>query len=600
MDRPLSKTQKKALKHLLARFSGRSAAQAAEMAAELAHPEIDGEELRASEKKAFLEALPWALRTLLHGTDYQGRVTHLQVEGGRGLAVNNPALAERLKADLGPTGELSRRGFAEMLTLLKDQGTFAVQVDEKGLARTSGVGSDANAKMADMRWITDTVWVTRELLAKTDPAVCPRALFTLARVYVSQKSAFERFVRDPALYHRGGKLDGIAHVFDGATLELDTDMNRRRLESHGLALEAFSDSIKEGLVDRLPSGFPPSSLRGDDLDRVLSSVAYLADYLSAIRFFDPETRTSGNWEEVPFTRSMWDTTAVTLGFESARDLLTNPAYDDDEDIRFVRERLRERSAVLSNPAALRTLVDRGWQAVRADDPCENDRRAIDASAAWTAAFAKLDDDPLRDIDRRLSLLRITTEALLGDHGLRRYRGDSYLATNYEHAGCLDKHGRIWPAARVFEAQDASEEASFAARGALLVPGLEAQWVLPVPVLAIACSRLLNQALELRRASPANAELDALVHRIWREESFFVARTLAAVTPEEYVKSDGRRGQPWALPEAYESITILPGSRFGERYGFVVGANTPLAWTVANAFDAFERFAKDQITMGKGR
>lgn len=596
----LSKTQQQALRELFLRFSEASEAEVSTCVAELTRPDLDGPSLKAKDKQAFLEALPWALEALVSGTAQANQVAHLALKDGRSLAVNNETIAQKLRADYLPGAAFSRHGFQELFDTLKAKGTFAVSVDDKGLAVTSGVEAHVNAQMSVMRWCSDTVWITRELLAVEKPEACPKALVSLAKVYLSQEDMFKRIILDPSPYHRGGKLDGIAHIFDGATFKLNEDFNRRRLEGHGLALKAFADAIKEGLVDGRPSGFQPSMLKGDDFKRVLDAMAYLADYFNAIRYYDSHTRTTGNWEEMPFERSMWDTTAVTLAFESVQDLLINPAYDANTQVQAVRAELRQRSTLLGSPAAMQGLIQRGWEAVRAYYPCENASRAFDASAVWTAAFAKLDADPLEDVRKRATLLRLSAETLLGEFGMRRYNGDSYLSTNYEHMSLFDNQGRLHlPGASKggFEANDVSDEASFAARGALLVKGQEAQWVLPVPVMAVAYSRLLNQVLDLQKTQGENHELKAILLELWNNENYFIARTFAAVTPESYVKSNGRKGAPWALPEAYESITRLQGSRFEDRYGFMVGANTPLTWTVANAFDAFQRFGQDQVRMG---
>jgi hypothetical protein len=598
--RSLSSAQQEILKQLLTQFVTANASEISGVVDELSQPEIDTSKLRAAEKKAFLAGLPWALQAQLQGTEYQKGINFMSVKGGRSLVVNNPEIGKRLKADFTATGEFSRQGFQELFELLKQKGTFGVNVDSKGLAVTSGVEAHINAQMSIMRWYSDTIWITRELLTVEKPEACQQALFSLAQVYMSQEDMFKRLIQDPTPYHQGGKLDGIAHIFDGATFKLNEDFNRRRLEGHGMAMKAFADAIQAGFVAKQNYGFSESKLKSADFDAILSSIAYLADYFNSIRFYAPDTRTTGNWEEMPFERSMWDTTAITLAFESVKDLMTNPAYDANANIQYVREQLRKRSIILANPDQIDALINKGWNAVRSYYPFENASRAFDASAVWTAAFAKLDSDPLQDIQKRMNILRMTSESLLGDYGLRRYNGDSYLATNYEIMSLVNNRGQLHlPGTKklTFESNDVSDEASFAARGALLVKGFEAQWVLPIPVMAIAYSRLLNQALELQKAQPADLKLKNLVTDLWTQENFYIARTFAAVTPENYTKSNGHPGAAWAIPEAYESVTLLQNFRGDDHIGFMVGANTPLTWSVANAFDAFNRFAKDLGTMG---
>jgi hypothetical protein len=540
-------------------------------------------------------------KTIAEGTKYQKHIKAVMYKDGYVFA-HNDMVADVLAQNIDRRGILSKKGFEKIYNKLNAKDTFKVSVTKDGLVKTSGVDAEANVFMGSMIWYSDTLWVTNNLLKYVKPEVSSKAYYTLAKIYLTQKDMFEKIAKDPAVYHNGGKLDGIAHLFQGDSLEIDANFNRRRLESHGMALWRFSQAIADGVYYKQSYGFPSADIKEAKFDDVLQSIAYLAKYFDAIKFYDGKTKQNGNWEEVPFEKSMWDATAITRGYEALCDLLFNEKYNNNKDIQQVRAalnaHLKEVFGTEVSKEYIDNLIAKGWAAVRSYYPAENALRERDASSVFTAAYAKLDDNPKEDIKKRLNLLDLTAAKLLKQFAMQRYPGDSYLSTNFNFMSAISNYGKVMlPNASDirFGSADTSEEGYYELRNSLLLEGYEAQWLLPVPMGAIACSRMLEEATAYYKQNPNDEEMKGLIKRIWETENKYIIYTLAGITPaQDYITANGFEGQKWTFPEAFEAVTIATKGQ--NSFGFIVGAHTPLAWTVANAKESFVRFEKDLKTI----
>ena len=507
--------------------------------------------------------------------------------------------------------------FKELLTVLEKKGVFEEQVDETtGLIHTAGLAEGENPDMM-RQWVTDTVRCG-DMQRRLHPLTWPKALMTLAHFYQQPQElrAFHDIIKDPTRYQKGGAKTGVAHIFDPNKLTRDPGwFNNKRLESHGLALGAFCDTMVDGLVKGQPWGFSVDLLEHPDRLKLISeTISHLAAYLIAIRYYDAPS--AGPWEETPFAGGLtWDTEAARAGLESFADLMENPAYSQNPSITKVREALAHATYArrLARPALAgaiaagrRKLIDR---LVHAKVPFEHPLRPLDASTAFVAGSTlRLAHDLVPDVRRHLEVLDVVQKGLVREHGMLRYAPfkvllrdgssrmspDAYLAKNYWIA--FDNEDRLnlpWQhLLSAFGSKDASDVSVFLARAHFATPDSEAQWFLVSEVAygyAYQASRILSSLYsEKREASTVENELIA---RAMNSAAAFVNRSLARITDvcdegHFCAKSNGSNAPPFAVPEAYEFVSTLETAASSR---VIAGAHTPLAWARASLYRALMQF-----------
>jgi len=145
--------------------------------------------------------------------------------------------------------------------------------------------------------------------------------------------------------------------------------------------------------------------------------------------------------------------------------------------------------------------------------------------------------------------------LAGDHGIRRYLGDSYWMANYKNL--FSEENRT---------ADFSDDMS--ARDSLLKAGQEAQWCIFDSI--ISCSYGLEYKKAVASGTASKEELDALKLK----QVLFFNRAVGQVT------GDDCHFGPWLCPESY----YIENSANGK---YVVNDVCPLLWTQANLINALQ-------------
>ena len=531
--------------------------------------------------------------------------------GAVSLAVHNRTVAGLLRT------AYTVQNFKDLLAILEKNGVFEEQVDEEtGLIQTAGLAEGENPAMG-RQWVTDTVRCG-DLQRQAHPLTWPLALMTLARFYEqpAQLKAFHEIIQDPSRYLHGDVKSGVAHIFDPKKLTRDPAwFNNKRLESHGLALKAFCDTLVDGFVRGMPWGFGVAIFDNPEQLKTLSeAIANLSVYLVAIRYW--EAPSAGPWEETPFAGGLtWDTEAARAGLASLADLLENPAYQSNPSIVKMRAALRRTTNArrLSGPVLAQAIAQGRKKIlerlVYAREPMEHPLRPLDAATVFVAGSTlKMARDLNKDVSRHLKVLDYVQKGLVRDHGMLRYAPfnvtlgdgsvrsspDSYLAKNYWIA--FDKENKLdLPWRRLmsaFGSRDASDVDIFLARALFATPLSEAQWFLVSDVAygyAYQASRILD-VLHNERRNATNTEHE-LIQRAMGEAAVFVNRSLARLTDrrdELYpsVKSNGRYAPAFAVPEAYEFVSTLDPAVAGR---VLAGAHTPLAWARASLYRALMQY-----------
>ncbi|MBN1114786.1 MAG: hypothetical protein JXA66_05560 [Oligoflexia bacterium] len=537
----------------------------------------------------YLKKLRRTLITIQKASGYNK--IKITLSDGKKLTVNNRAIAGFLKKYFIADNKFSAGGFAKICGYLEKYKTFAPVIDKNGVVVTAGCSEEDNPQMATMQWHSDSVWVADLWLRHFDKTACVRTIYTLAGIYTKQEETLESIISTPERHHRGKKLDGPAHIFNKDTLELDTSFNRRRLEAHGLAFGFFNKSIVSSFSTGKYTDFSATEIYNKKFADILKSISLLCRYFNAIEFYKDTTVTTGNWEEQPFCRSMWDTVSVTRAYESYYELMFN-SYCNNSEIRIIREKITEYGGI-TDKKRIKDLIDKGRDAVSNYYPDENSARARDVSSVFTVAYGWL------DTDQSIELLKLTEDALLSEHGIKRYKNDSYLAPNFWHQETMDKDGvlRIGSdTGKIFVSNDTGE--MLEERQKLLKENFEAQWVLPIPVFVKAYSVIINKLHKQHSQTSDDGEktrLKKLISELWLKENYFMAFTLSCLTPAgKYVTANGSPGQTCTFPEAYEAVTIITEDG-RKKLRYIPGAHTSLAWSVANVFEAVKCFKKDLET-----
>lgn len=523
-----------------------------------------------------------SLAVMLEATEHEPtRVRLGEIE----LCVRNTELATHLRP------AYSAGEFENLVSLCRERGVFDVEVHpETGLIATSG--GEENHEMAARQWVTDTIRCG-ELEREQAPEGWVKALTTLSKFYTGpqERAAFEKAIADPESYRRGGPEEGVAHIFYPQTTERDPSwFNNKRLESHGLALEALCDAIAN---HDQAWGFKEVP------QEAVESIALLANYFLAIDY--PTAPSAGNWEETPFEGGLtWDTQAIKGGLESLKDLLFDPRHEGDPVIGEVRRRMAgaphgEKLSARHLEDGIRAGEARLRETFKAESP---GHREMDSSLVFLSQTDLcLHDDPVEDARRHLAMLGAVEASLVRDGGMIRYAPfslelkdgtkvgspDSYLTLNYNCA--VDKDGKLnleWKKVMdSFGSKDASEPEVFSARAALSTPDSEAEWFM-VSDLAHGYARQAEKLLET--GTPEALELlPAAVEGATRN----INRAYARITDEGRTKANGEASPGWAVPEAYQHVTSLWGDRESRT---VAGVNTPLTWASASLAAASRAYA----------
>lgn len=184
------------------------------------------------------------------------------------------------------------------------------------------------------------------------------------------------------------------------------------------------------------------------------------------------------------------------------------------------------------------LLERGRQAIDAILPAECIQsdpakyRAHDAALLFLIYPYRLVSQEIAD-----QIVSNVITHLRGDHGIRRYRGDSYWCADYKQKLAADQ--------RTVDFSDNLSE-----RDRLLPVGLEAQWCLFDPIVSI------HFALRFRQSGDKEDR---------RRQIHHLQRSLRQLTP----------------PESTHGAYRCPESYFCEQGRFVPNDICPLLWTQAN-------------------
>jgi hypothetical protein len=422
------------------------------------------------------------------------------------IAIHNEALRPLVRSSY------SRADLARIRDFLQSRGTLHLTRKPNGLYPAVPAGAPSAARYGAV-WIRDTVMVCNHLREAGDRAAAAATMRTLGAYFERHLARF-----DDIIAGRADPADPMQrpHVrFDGDTLdELPETWSHAQNDALGYALWMTLRLVREGA----------SKLTADGIAVTSRFPAYFA----AIEYW--RDADSGHWEEARKVESS-SIGAVVAGLLEMANLL--------------REDGKARAAFARAPhpvtvEQLAALAAKGRAVLDAFLPDESPPvRGADAALLFLVY-------PLEVVTREQAdaILGKVLSHLEGDHGIERYRGDSYWCAGYKRLLGVEQ-------------RTVDFSADVSARDRLLVPGTEAEWTLFDPVVSVIHGK---RYLEARRPADVAAQI----------RSF--NRALGQITADDFTVD----GVPRAglCPEAYYVADPATGVR-------VPNDHVPLAWTQAN-------------------
>lgn len=402
---------------------------------------------------------------------------------------------------------------ADLKCFLNEKGTFHFPVLPTGLFPAAHLSARGEYTGYDKVWVRDNMHVAHAHYVTGLPEVAVRTVRSALDYFGKHRHRFEAIIHgetDP-----GNPMNRPHIRFDGRTLqEVEDDWSHAQNDALGYLLWLACRMAIDGAL----------LLTADDL-RLL---ALFPLYLRTIRYW--QDKDSGHWEE----KRKVEASSIGVVVAALRALQTLLAT-------------RGIGSIVTNgePVAASTLdilIGEGERALGTILPAECvdpvDYRAYDSALLFLIYPLGVVSPAIEE-----AILDNIETNLKGDHGIRRYLGDSFWCADYDLLMSESKR-----------TCNVSEDMS--ARDALVKQGEEAQWCLFDPIISTIYGRRF-----LTKGDPADAE----------KQLHYFNRALSQLTGE-----DGDF-PPYLCPELY----------YLRRNCYVPNDVTPLLWTQANLMIAFE-------------
>lgn len=405
-----------------------------------------------------------------------------------------------------------------ILSFLEQQGTFRFPTLSTGLfSAAAGEGGDFELTGYRSVWVRDNIHIAHAHLKWGDCAKAEAALRSLMAYFTKYLFRFT-----DAIEGRSDPRDPMQrpHIrFDGTHLtEVDEKWSHAQNDALGAFLWLYSDYCHQR---------PVQTPTPEEWKLLCECVSFL----QKVQYWKDED--SGHWEEVRKVAAS-SIGVVVAGLKAFRQHLFTDTQSEgpQSDFGYLQS---------GRPISLNDINDlmvKGEQALDQILPSEcvqpdpTQQRHYDAALLFLIYPYRVVSTAMAD-----QIVSNVTTHLMGDHGIRRYNGDSYW--------CADYREKLAANQRTVDFSD-----NLADRDRLLEPGLEAQWCLFDPIVSI------HYGLRYLETSEPEDR---------RRQIHHLQRSLNQLT---------KSGSPFG---AYR----CPESYFCERGQYVPNDICPLLWTQAN-------------------
>jgi hypothetical protein len=394
-----------------------------------------------------------------------------------------------------------------------DHGTLDLHIKPNGLYAAVATDAAPSVSGYGRTWIRDTVMMThyqREV-----------GRYSIARTTVAT-------LRDYFDRHRERFID----IIEGRTDKNDR-MRRPHIRFDGDTLDEIAEPWAHAQNDALGYALWMAFLLANQGEYRLTEkdrevFALFPFYFQSIEYW--HDRDSGHWEETPKVESSSIGVVVAALEQMRRFLLSQPTL------------VFGYAGNKVTPAQLDGLIARGRAQLDRFLPYESPPQRL-ADAALLFLIYPVEAVSAAQADRILNLVR---SDLQGEHGIKRYWGDSYWCADYKRL--LREEERT---------VDFSDD--MARRDKLMKPGTEAQWCLFDPIVSVIYGRRYL----------AGGDSEDL-----RRQTDYFNRALAQITPEDFPLGGGQCAEAYYLEDS-------------GRGAYVPNDHVPLGWTQANLGIAFE-------------
>jgi phosphorylase kinase alpha/beta subunit len=401
----------------------------------------------------------------------------------------------------------------EILLFLRSRGSLDFVPLPTGVFPAATVGhTAAQVSGYDNVWVRDNVYVSFAHEVGGHGETAAHAMESIATYFRKYRHRFE------------GALEGQADAWE--------PMNRPEVRFDGLRLEEIPGHWAHAQNDAL-GYFLWLYCRLAQAGHLVPDGALLglfAAYFEALRYWEDED--SGHWEEARKVEASSIGTVVA-GLKALRGLLVHAPE---------LQRSAYRGGSLTADY-IDHLIQAGEHALTEILPAEcvqpDKHRRYDAALLFLVYPLEVVEVPMAE-----QIVQDVLAHLQGEHGIRRYLGDSYWTADYKD--------KLPPERRTSDFSERMEE-----RDALARPGEEAQWCIFDPIVST-----IYGGRYLRSGDPE--DLERQVH--------FLNRALSQLTGPDCPQGELR------CPEAY----------YLERGRYVPNDHVPLLWTQANLWLALVR------------
>jgi len=404
----------------------------------------------------------------------------------------------------------------EISAYLQEKGTFEFPVFPTNLFAAARLEPGNEYTGYNNVWVRDNIHIAHAHYVNGHVDIACRCVNALAFYFYTHRSRFETIITgeadpaDPMLR---------PHIrFNAATLdEIPVTWAHAQNDALGYFVWLFCRLANEGFI----------AVQSHEWDLL----GLFALYFRAIGYWQDED--SGHWEEVRKVEASSIGTVVA-GLRELQQLLSSP----------VRAGVERWSETIANKDLVDMLLQKGHTTLKQILPyeciqCDPDKKRANDSALLYLIY------PLRVVDNDMAdrILSNVANHLTGEHGIRRYSGDSFWCADYK---LLQSQ----------EARTSDFSQDISTRNGLLQKGEEAQWCIFDPLIStIYGERFLKTRDE----------------RHLRKQIHHLRRSLSQLT------GPGSGFPEYRCPELY----YLEDGRY------VPNDVTPLLWTQANLMVALE-------------
>lgn len=386
-----------------------------------------------------------------------------------------------------------------VLVFLEQQGTFRFPTLRTGLfSAAAGEGGDFDLTGYRSVWVRDNIHIAHAHLKWGERDKGLAVLKALMNYFLKYRNRFSDVIegrRDP-----NDPMQRPHIRFDGDHLiEVDEKWSHAQNDALGAFLWLYSQALAK-----------------DSSATELQMLAAIPQFFQKIQYWQDED--SGHWEEVRKIAA----SSIGVAVAGLRQFRTCAS-----------------GAARSLPAGdVERLIERGQQALETVLPAECVQADPALHREYDAALLFL-IYPYQVVAPEMAdrIVSNVTTHLMGDHGIRRYIGDSYW--------CADYRQKLAANQRTVDFSD-----NLADRDKLLEPALEAQWCLFDPIVSI------HYGLRYQRTGESEDR---------RRQVHHLQRSLRQLT------RPGTGAVAYRCPESY----------FSEQGRYVPNDICPLLWTQAN-------------------